>query len=281
MLLGKKDVSIINMKKLLFFCGICLWALHAMAVDYEAIDKYAHDAPPLREKSALSRLVRYLVKPYKTDEEKARVLLAWIVHNIDYDDYKNRAIEDNLNRSKKRDKNLIVTQNDILETRMGVCGDIARLYEKMVEMAGMDAVVIRGNAGRNMSFEQFESKDGAHAWNAVKIDREWQYVDPTWAMDGEGTHSLQDISQKKEYQKTIKERKKRNSDVKLPREGRFVNNEWFLTDKEEMIKTHFPDDEKWQLQKKKITKMEFLGLDRKEMYESKREYDKKRRKNTR
>ena len=54
-----------------------------------------------------------------------------------------------------------------------------------------------------------------------------------------------------------------------------------MTDKEEMIKTHFPDDEKWQLQKKKLTKEEFLGLDKKGMQEAEREYKKKQRKNVR
>ncbi len=269
------------MKKILFFLGMCLWGCCVWAVDYAAIDKYAHDVPPLRNKSGLSQLVRQLTRPYKTDAEKARVILAWIVYNIDYDEFKNKAIEDDLDRTKKKDKELFVPQNDILETRTGVCGDIAELYKRMVNMAGLSAVVIKGNAGHDMTFEKFMNRDMAHAWNAVKIGREWEYVDPTWAMDGEGTHAFGDVSKAKEYKKTIKERKQKNSDVKLPRDGRFVNDKWFLTDKEEMIKTHFPDDEKWQLQKKKLTRDEFLGLTRKELHEAKREYEKNKRKNVR
>lgn len=272
---------VINMMKKLFLLGIlCLWAFCAEAVDYAAIDKYAHDAPPLRTKSGLPQLVRYLTKPYKTDAEKARVILAWIVHNIDYDDFKANAIDDDLDRTKKKDKNLFIPNNDILETRIGVCGDIASLYEKMAKMAGLKAVVISGHAGHEMTLK--EMKDGAgHAWNAVQINREWEYVDPTWAMDGKETNSLGDTTKAKEYKKTIKERKKKNSDVKLPRSGRFVNDKWFLTDKEEMIKTHFPNDERWQLQKKKLTKEEFLGLKGKELYQAQREYEKQKRKNVR
>ena len=261
--------------------GMCVWALCVGATDYADIDQYAYEAPVLKSKMGLSKLVRYLVKPYRTDEEKARVLLAWIVYNIDYDDFKYKAIEDDLDRTKKKDKDLYIPQNDILETRTGVCGDIAQLYKKMAELAGLSAFVVRGNAGYDMTYDQFENKESAHAWNVVKINRKWEYVDPTWAMDGEGTHSFGDISKKKEYNKTIKERKKKTSDVKLPREGRLVNDEWFLTDHEEMIKTHFPDDEQWQLQKKKVTKEEFLGLNRRELSKAKRDYKKQQRKNVR
>ncbi len=269
------------MRKILLCLGIILWAFKVWAVDYTAIDRYAYEAPPLRTKAGLSKLVRHLTSPYQTDTEKARVILAWIVHNIDYDDFKFRAIEDEVDRTKKKDRDLYIPQNDILETRMGVCKDIAQLYKKMLEMAGLSAVVIDGNAGHDMTYEQLKRGEKKHSWNAVKIDRKWEYVDPTWAMDGEGTESLGDISKKKEYKKIIKERKKKSSDVKLPREGRFINDHWFLTDKEEMIKTHFPDEERWQLQKKKLTQAEFLGLKGKDLSLAKREYERSRRNNVR
>ena len=58
------------------------------AVNYSKIDTYAKRAPVLKNNGNLNRLVQYLVRPYQTDTEKARVLLAWIVYNIDYDGYK-------------------------------------------------------------------------------------------------------------------------------------------------------------------------------------------------
>ena len=72
------------MKKL-WILLLCLFSINVMATDYSAIDQYAYDAPPLKTQNGLQKLVAYLVKPYKTDAEKARVLLAWIVHNINYD----------------------------------------------------------------------------------------------------------------------------------------------------------------------------------------------------
>lgn len=271
------------MKKLLFLivllsCSSFSWA----KMDYSKIDQAAYEAPILQNSNQLTSFVHKLVRPFKTDEEKARVLLAWIVYNIDYDSYKSNAIVDNLDKSKKRDKELVISQNNILETRLGVCEDIAKLYEKMCTIAGLDAVSIKGKT-RDEKTTLAEFEDGvSHMWNAVKINREWEYVDPTLAMDGQNTQMLDDVNKKKEYTQIVREREKRSSDSKQPREGRVVNDEWFLTDKDEMIKTHFPDDQRWQLQDKKITEKEFLGLtDTKAYRAARKELRQKRKDNIR
>lgn len=51
----------------------------------------------------------------------------------------------------------------------GVCDSYARLYYLLCKAAGLEAFVIYGNTLR-----------GYHAWDAVKIDGEWYYADPTW-----------------------------------------------------------------------------------------------------
>ena len=277
----KKGHTFRNMKKLLFAILLCCTCCSAWAAaDYTSIDKYAYEAPPLQTSTGLSRLVRYLIRPYKTDEEKARVILAWIVHNIDYDEYKMNAIDDSLDRTKKKDKELYIDNSDILATRTGVCSDIAQLYQKMGTYAGLDVAIIKGKAGKNMTYA--ELKGGAeHVWNAVRINRQWEYVDPTWAISGKDVKSFNDTSTRKDYKKEIRQRSQKASDAKMPREGRVVDNKWFLTDKDEMIKTHFPYDEKWQLQKKKMTEKDFLGLDNKAYIAAQTEYEISKRKNIR
>lgn len=271
------------MKKILllflFCCHITLvWA----KTDYSKIDQAAFEAPVLKNSKQLSSFVHRLVRPYSKDDEKARVLLAWIVHNIDYDKYKSNAIEDTLDRTKKKDKELYIPTNDILETRMGVCEDIAKLYKQMCEAAGLSAVTISGKTrGEKTTLATFEDGE-SHMWNAVRINREWEYVDPTWAIGGENTESLGNVSKKKDYDKIVRQRESFRSDAKTPRKGRAVKDEWFMTDKDEMIKTHFPTDERWQLQDKKITKEEFLGLTNKKDYRAARkELREKRRENIR
>lgn len=247
------------MKKVLIFLLVMLYAVAASSkfISYSRIDRYARNAPMLKNNENLDKLVQYLVYPYSDDEEKARVLLAWIVYHIDYDEFVYNKIEEyNTTKGKRlRVKNQI-PQNDILEIRAGVCGDIAALYEKMGRMAGLDIEVVNGNIS-GCTFDGLERGSCAHAWNVVKINGEWEYVDPTWAMGN--ARELGDSRSFHAYNKALEKRKKGGRNYK-PRREREIQEEWFLTDKKKMIQTHLADDEKWQLQKKKISKAKFIGM---------------------
>ena len=238
----------------------CTLPCFSKYINYSRIDRYAKNAPILKNNENLDKLVEYLVYPYSKDEEKARVILAWIVYYIDYDDYVYHRIEEH-NEAKERrfgvKKEVNIPENEILEIRAGVCGDIASLYQKMGRMAGLEVEVVNGNISNDCSFERLERGSCAHAWNAVKIDGEWEFVDPTWAMGN--ARELGNIDSFRVYNKELEKRKKGRRNYK-PRRERLIHNEWFLPDKDFLIRTHLPNDEKWQLQKKKITNAEFVGM---------------------
>ena len=86
----------INMKKfflfLLFVLGTNL--CFAGPFGYADIDAYAQNVPPLKTITGLPKLVNYLVKPFKGDVSRARVILAWIVYNINYDRERLKRIAD-------------------------------------------------------------------------------------------------------------------------------------------------------------------------------------------
>ena len=271
-----------NMKRIIFvLCFVfCIWPITTFgAIDYAQIDKYAKEAPWLKNNSNLDRLVKYLVQPYKKDVEKARVLLAWIVYNIDYDGYKLNAMEDAMKTSGKHNRQLFIPNNDILETRLGVCGDIATLYQKMGEIAGLTVSLITGRVRQEgEDVADFDVGPG-HVWTAVKIDGLWQFVDPTFAIDGTSTIVMGDVDRKRQYERNIKQRTKRNASTKKPREGRVVDNRWFLINKHELIKTHFPDNERWQLLEKPLSKQEFLGLSDRQYRNLQRQVQKGNRRN--
>ena len=145
-----------------------------------------------------------------------------------------------------------------MEIRAGVCQDIAALYTKMGRMAGLDVNFVSGNVAP-CTFDDLVTGLCRHAWNVVKIDGQWEYVDPTWAMDAPLVFT--DVNSLRAYVRALEKRTKRDQNLKA-RKDRRINEKWWLTDKEEMIKTHLSDDEKWQLQKKKITLPEFIGIDK-------------------
>ena len=264
------------MKFLFFFCLIfgvqSVWG----AADYPLIDAFAKDMRPLRNVSELESLTKRLTRSFKTDEEKARAILAWIVFNIDYDVYRagheartDIRITFNIQQDSKTGQPYIAdadvddffkdkdTTPQTLKTRLGICKDIAKLYQKMGEYAGLEVASISGFACEPGS--EFEG----HMWNAVKINGVWKYVDPTWAILGkrnnqEPQERIFAQMQRREYENALAQRSKYRSTVRYARENRSVGDEWFLTDENKMIQTHFPLERQWQLQKKRVVFEDFL-----------------------
>ena len=117
------------MKKILIYIFIVLFSFSALAANYRSVDSRAQRVPQQYD-SSLPKLVSYLIEPFQDNEEKkARVLMAWIVYHIDYDDYKADTITNSAYRRSKRNK--VAMSGDIFQTRVGVCEDIANLLQSV------------------------------------------------------------------------------------------------------------------------------------------------------
>ncbi|MCL2578668.1 MAG: hypothetical protein FWE32_01395 [Oscillospiraceae bacterium] len=57
-----------------------------------------------------------------------------------------------------------------LVRRSAICGGYAAAFLYLTELAGLESVFIAGNSERGIS----------HAWNAVRLDGSWHFVDVTW-----------------------------------------------------------------------------------------------------
>lgn len=233
------------MKKILIvlmFCFVFVSSFSALAANYRALETRAERVPKQYEES-LPKLVNYLIKPYENNEEKkAYVLMAWIVYHIDYDDYKSDVITQSASWRRKNIPR--VNTGDVFETRAGVCQDIAALYQRMLGLAGIDSVVVTGYAGYGVTRRTMN--DNRHAWNAAKINGTWALIDPTWAMQG-ATKVFQNVNTRSQHAREMKQRERNTTKTNKARKNRNVDDSWFMTDPKEMIKTHFPDDPKWQL----------------------------------
>ena len=236
------------MRKLFLFLVSIILSCTVWAVDYSQIDKFALTAPPVTSKSTLRKAVAYMTKPYKTDEEKARVLLAWIVYNIDYDYF----LYENQTQAEKRHVDRSVKDSDILKTHMGVCRNIARLYVDMLQFADIKAGYVGGYAGEGLTEKTYE--DYKHAWVYVKIGKKDLFVDPTWAITGGKERSTP--QKRSQYRAELKARKKSKGGE--ADSSKKVDSKWFLVTPEEMIKTHFPDNSQDQFVSPKISLNNFL-----------------------
>ncbi len=184
--------------------------------DFDAIDRYAVDTPKSFETS-IGTLVNYLVKPYNTDIEKARVIYRWIAQNITYDEATGERIEAGIYSNNPEQ-----TAEAVFSRRNGVCEGYSRLFKQMAGYAGLQAEYITGWGKVDYAYLRTKDFKKDHAWNAVKVNGEWGLIDSTWSTDyvdnnGTSVREFYDF--------------------------------WFLTPPEQFVYTHCPDDSKWQLLK--------------------------------
>ncbi len=205
---------------------------------YAEVDAYVKTADKYDKN--LSDLVDYLIRPYQQNEElKARAIFAWMIYNLNYDSFK----ADNITGNTKTGKRRLLNSGNVFKTRIGVCGDFADLFVQMAKRANLRAVRINGVAGSKLTRSQRNSV--GHAWNAVRINKKWYFVDVTWGMQGDYM-VFQDMEKVRDYRRAVRERRRNTEDLTVPA-NRSINEKWFLTPPEVMIETHFPDEIKWQL----------------------------------
>ncbi|WP_281889398.1 transglutaminase domain-containing protein [Paenibacillus sp. YYML68] len=107
------------------------------------------------------------------DEEKARLLYAWVGTRVQYDWDKVKLYEEK--RIWKEQ-----TPEDTFKSRLGVCIDYSRLYAVMARAIGLDVKVVTGLG--------YDGKGGygPHAWNEVYLTEQqrWAPLDSTWVSSG-------------------------------------------------------------------------------------------------
>jgi hypothetical protein len=186
--------------------------------NYPAVDKYALKTPKEAEESVAS-LAKYLVKTAKNDREKTRAIYRWVTDRLEYN------VEGLL--AKKLGDNSV---ENVLKTRLCVCQGYANVFEALAKEAGLEVVKVYGRSkGYASEEEDDETERVGHVWNAVKIDDNWHVVDPTWGAGG--------IDKKKFVKK--------------------FNEYYFFPAPDQIIYTHFPREEKWQLLPDALSEKDF------------------------
>ncbi|TRZ67518.1 MAG: hypothetical protein D4Q77_02930 [Methanothrix sp.] len=190
---------------------------------YHRIDEHALGAPGWAEESVES-LAAYLMIPAQDDDEKVRAIYRWITANIDYD---TECYFSGCYKTRSGSKT-------VLNDKKAVCSGYSQLFESLCDAAGLESVRIDGH-GKGYGYAPFSDtgRTSDHAWNAVKIDGRWRLVDTTW-----GAGHIDEVA----------------SFV------RQFDDYYFLTPPEEFIYTHLPDDPRWQLLERPLSKEEYEDL---------------------
>jgi len=189
---------------------------------YEKIDLHALNAPTSAE-ATIGSLATYLIEPAKNDREKARAIFRWIAENIDYN------VDVFFGATSGS-----IRSEDVLKSRRSICYGYSGLFLSLANEAGLEAVMIKGyGKGYGYVPGRIFSGPSDHAWNAVRINGSWYLIDCSWGagyVSGEGKYV------------------------------RKFDDHYFMTPPSQFIFSHFPEEARWQLLDKPLTKEEYEDL---------------------
>lgn len=233
------------------------------AQNYSVLDNRAKMAP-LAEADSKAQLVSYLTKDLQTDMQKARVLAAYIAYQFQRNGYEQRQLD---KASQQRRPAPQPLSNDFLKTRIGTSFDFAKLYQELCTLAGLQAVTIKGYAGKNVRADQTDNKK-LHAlesglkqltnmpnyalqryqaaWNAVKIDGQWVLIDTYWMISGNQSEA-KDIENPRKMSRFLAQRERRTPSLSELTGSKQLDNDYFNAKPRFLIKTHYPLNNQWQL----------------------------------
>ncbi|XP_062611507.1 uncharacterized protein LOC134273317 isoform X4 [Saccostrea cucullata] len=206
---------------------------------YKFVDDYVLNAPPRLLMGSFKELIRYLTAEEDWDDvAKARAIFRWVtaidVYSLKVDS--DPPTHSPLEYFTKIQKNQ---------------GNHAHLVSGLCQMAGLPCVIVSG-MNKSAAYEigsKCERKNMGAQWNAVYIKDDWRFMDAFWAsacvvgkkssewtlVDNDGNVTQED---EEESEGETQHR---------------VNEFYFLPNPDQLIWTHFPDEQDWQLLEKPIT----------------------------
>ncbi|XP_048760115.1 uncharacterized protein LOC125669562 isoform X3 [Ostrea edulis] len=207
---------------------------------YKFVDDYVLNAPPKLLMGSFKELIRYLTAEEDWDDlAKARAIFRWVTA---IDVYSLRVDSDPPAHSPLEYFTKIQKNQ----------GNHAHLVSGLCQMAGLPCVIISG-MNKSAAYEigkKCERKQMGAQWNAVFIKDDWRFLDAFWAsacvvgkkssdwtlVDNDGN-----VTQEEEEEESEGETQHR------------VNEFYFLPNPDQLIWTHFPDEQDWQLLVKPIS----------------------------
>lgn len=160
----------------------CSYVNIVKAANYQN-EKIKHfvEQTPREVENKVATLANYLTKPFDNNYDKAKAIAFWIAGHINYDSYLyNKGKITKLMRSYNGQ-----TANDLLKSRVGICGDFAELFATLCRASGIKANIVYGHAYNSKEFiSDKEMPNFAHAWNYFIYKNKKIYVDTTFMAQG-------------------------------------------------------------------------------------------------
>lgn len=173
------------MKQLIILFLLCNISLHSQ--DFSNVDAKVLKYPRFSKVEGLADQIK---RDFSSDAHKARAAFFWLTKNIRYNlkEYYNPtprrfriefSSEEEKNQKLKAIKYTLVAA--MFQNKTGVCEEYAQAFKIICDLLNIESEVIKGYTRNNANEIGKTSKNINHAWNAVKIDGNWLFLDATWA----------------------------------------------------------------------------------------------------
>jgi transglutaminase/protease-like cytokinesis protein 3 len=217
------------MKQLLIFFLFISFSIQSQ--DYNEVDKKVRNYPKY---TSANRLANKIKADFDNDGDKIRAVFVWLTENIKYDlkeyynpkqkrysfKYKNEADKQ---AKLQRIKDQLV--DETFKSRKSVCEGYAQSFKKVCDLLNIESKIIKGYARNSTNDIGKSPKSSNHAWNAVKVGRQWKLVDATWAAG----YAMNN------------------------RWTKFFNDYYFYPNPRDLLRSHFPEEDVWQMVKSPIS----------------------------
>ena len=217
-----------------------IFSNYSYSQKYNSVDNIVDTYP--KNIITTERLIELINKDFSKQDEKARAAFRWVATNISFDvtlaesmnysSIKSFSYKTEKEREIKDKKFKLDLVSSAMNTKKTVCHGYAALVEYLYLKLGLETNVVLGNLRADPSQIGEMPNEINHAWNVVKIDNNWKFVDATLAAGF--------VSSKTNLFKF------------------YFNDAYFFTNPERFFLNHYPKEEKWLLVAK--SKKDFAPL---------------------
>jgi hypothetical protein len=202
-------------------------------IDFRSSDSFAKT---VKYENGLFPMTNILTQKYSSQIEKLRSIFIWITENIKYDcDFLNKDEDppsfecegDSISCADGLSKWEMEYINKVLKKKRTICQGYSMLLKKMCDISGIECEIISGYA-KNKSYQVGIPFIADHAWNAVRIDSVYYFLDATWAA-GFCPLCIFDDDLYCEFVKSYK-------------------NYYWLTPFNKLVRDHYPSNGKWVME---------------------------------
>lgn len=224
------------MAKKLFFLFLML-SLSVKSQDFTKVDALVSRYPRFSNPQDLAAKIN---QDFSSDANKSRAIFTWLAKNIRYDleefyNPKQKSFGFRYSSEAEKQQKLQAIKNGIVQkaflTKQGVCEAYAQSFQKVADLMGLEAAVIKGSVRNSANEIGTIATNSNHAWNAVKLNNKWMYLDATWAAGYEMNGKWQ----------------------------RDFNDYFYDMPKEKIFQTHYPEEKIWELRIGRISKINFYN----------------------